>query len=177
MVPVLFIRTTPYMLKFLGSTICIFYKDGPLPASFSFISSFLFKIQLVDEAWQMLGFEPRISGVWSDRSTNWATTPALRCKICLIKWWHHKVLVLPHLRSTFFCANFLESLFSKKLEIINNFAAIKKMESQSGCFSSIPKFHLTFPIVIALIRVEKILLSFHVRNSFRTQNISTYNCH
>ena len=24
----------------------------------------------------MTGFEPRISGVWSDRSTNWATTTA-----------------------------------------------------------------------------------------------------
>ena len=46
-----------------------FFKDGPFPASFSFI--FIFSIvQLVGKILPMLGFEPQISGVGSDRSTN-----------------------------------------------------------------------------------------------------------
>ena len=35
-----------------------------------------FNVQLVDKILPMLGFEQRISGVGSDRSTNWATTTA-----------------------------------------------------------------------------------------------------
>ena len=34
-------------------------------------------VQLIDKILQMTGFEPWISGVGSNRSTNWATTTAL----------------------------------------------------------------------------------------------------
>ena len=33
----------------------------------------------------MTGFEPQTSGIGSDRSTNWATTTALRCAFLLTK--------------------------------------------------------------------------------------------
>ena len=36
----------------------------------------LFALHLVDKILAMVGFEPRISGVRSDRSTNWATNTA-----------------------------------------------------------------------------------------------------
>ena len=42
-----------------------FFNNGPFPAALFF--NFVFSIQLT-------GFEPQISGVGSDRSTNWATT-------------------------------------------------------------------------------------------------------
>ena len=49
------------------------FFNGPFPASFYFcLLSFL----LVFKTWQMSGFKPRISGVRSNRSTNWATTTA-----------------------------------------------------------------------------------------------------
>ena len=52
-------------------------KDGPFPASFSlFLSFFYLNVQLVDKILPILGFEPRISGVVSHCSTNWATTTA-----------------------------------------------------------------------------------------------------
>ena len=41
----------------------------------------------------MSGFEPRISGVESDRSTNWATTTALSSYICYIIIFSHSLLV------------------------------------------------------------------------------------
>ena len=56
-----------------------FLKKLPFLASFSFI--FVFSIQLTVNNVQykclpMTGFEPRTSGIGSDRSTNWATTTA-----------------------------------------------------------------------------------------------------
>ena len=44
---------------------------------FFFIFVVSIVIQLVDKILPMLGFEPQISGVGSDRSINWATTSAL----------------------------------------------------------------------------------------------------
>ena len=58
-------------------TWALFYKkNGPIPASFFLF--FVFSIQLtVNVQYKILpmtGFEPRISGIESDRSINWATT-------------------------------------------------------------------------------------------------------
>ena len=50
-----------------------FFKDGPFAASFSFILIFSI-VQLVGKILPILGFEPQISGVGSDCSTNWAKT-------------------------------------------------------------------------------------------------------
>ena len=44
---------------------------------FLYFSLFYFNVQLEDKISPMLGFEPRIPGVGSDCSTNWATTTAL----------------------------------------------------------------------------------------------------
>ena len=48
---------------------CYFFKDGPL-----FYKQFV--ENLIDKILLMTGFEPRISVVRSDHSTNWATTSA-----------------------------------------------------------------------------------------------------
>ena len=54
-----------------------FLKYGPFPASFFFIFAFsILIVQLVDKILRLTGFEPRIAGVGSNRSTNWATTIA-----------------------------------------------------------------------------------------------------
>ena len=61
-----------------------FFKDGPFPASFiNFVFSIL--LQLVDKTLPMLGFGPRISGVGSNCSTNWATTTAQLSIISLVQ--------------------------------------------------------------------------------------------
>ena len=58
---------------FLGlkTVICIFFKNGPFPASFSFFRFFntVDSKQMFEERLPMAGFEPRISGVRGDRST------------------------------------------------------------------------------------------------------------
>ena len=60
------------------------FKNGPFPVSFSLFASFLFKLQLVDKTLPVLGFEPQISGVGSDHSTNWA---AIITEVwCLQSW-------------------------------------------------------------------------------------------
>ena len=53
-----------------------FLTDEPFPASFSLFLSFLFNLQLVDKTLPMLGFEPQISRVGSNHSTNGATITA-----------------------------------------------------------------------------------------------------
>ena len=66
-----------------------------IPGLFFFIFIFFhFNVQLVDEILSMLGFKLSISGVGSDRSTNWATTIAPKEKKSLGKfldqgqrWW------------------------------------------------------------------------------------------
>ena len=51
---------------------------------FFFIFVFFYcNVQLVDKILPMLGFEPQISGVGSDCSTNWATTTAQTVAITL----------------------------------------------------------------------------------------------
>ena len=82
-----------------------FFNIGPFRASFSFI--FVFSVQLLYSFdsklnFLMTGFEPRISGVGNDRSTNCATTTCsrvltflyrmtltitpCRAKLCIIYW-------------------------------------------------------------------------------------------
>ena len=55
-----------------------FLKNGPFLASFLF-SSFQYTVDIIqmfdiNKFLPMTGFEPRTSGIGSDRSTNWATT-------------------------------------------------------------------------------------------------------
>ena len=62
-----------------SSFLSFFNKNGPFPASSSLFSSFHYTVdckQMFDitKFLPMTGFEPRISGIRSDRSTNWATT-------------------------------------------------------------------------------------------------------
>ena len=57
----------------------IFFLNGPFPASFSLFLSFQFTVDSkqmfdINKFWPMTGFEPPISGIGSNRSTNWATT-------------------------------------------------------------------------------------------------------
>ena len=52
------------------------FKKWANPSLLFFIFSPFYVIQLKDKYLPMLGFEPRISGVWSDHSANWATTTA-----------------------------------------------------------------------------------------------------
>ena len=54
----------------------IIFKDGPFLATFSSFRLFYFNVELVDKSLPVLGFKPWISGVRSDRFTNWATTIA-----------------------------------------------------------------------------------------------------
>ena len=59
----------------------VFLKNWPFPASFSLFSSFQYTVDSkqmynVNKFLPMTGFEPRTSGLGSDRSTNWATTTA-----------------------------------------------------------------------------------------------------
>ena len=59
-----------------------FFKNGPFPASFPLFSSFQYTVDskqmfYINKFLPMTGFEPRTSGIGSDRSTNWATTTAL----------------------------------------------------------------------------------------------------
>ena len=53
---------------------------GPFPPSFSLFSSFQFQFLILLIV--MTGFKQRISGIGSDRSTNWATTTCLLFAIC-----------------------------------------------------------------------------------------------
>ena len=53
------------------------FKNGPTPVSFSlFLSLLNCNWQFQNKLLVLLGFEPQISGVGSDRSANWATTTA-----------------------------------------------------------------------------------------------------
>ena len=70
------------------------FLNGPHPASFSLFSSFQFtetNVQCKYKFLPMTGFEPRTSGIGSDRSTNWAKTtslpPAKHKMLCL---WNYK---------------------------------------------------------------------------------------
>ena len=48
----------------------LFFKMGHIRPLFSLFLTFHFNLQLVDKTLPMMGLEPRISGVGSDRSTN-----------------------------------------------------------------------------------------------------------
>ena len=62
-----------------------FFKDESIPA---YLFIFVFSIvQLVDKILPMSGFELEISGVWSDRSTNWATATARKSKLLIFEFW------------------------------------------------------------------------------------------
>jgi len=66
-------------------------KNGPSPASFSLFSSFQYTVgskQMfnINKFLPMTGFEPRTSGIGSDRSTNWATTTAQMSKFSASKY-------------------------------------------------------------------------------------------
>ena len=57
-----------------------FFLIRPFPASFSLFSSFQYTVDSIqmfniNKFLPMTGFEPRTSGIGSDRSTNWATQP------------------------------------------------------------------------------------------------------
>ena len=58
----------------------LFFKNGPFPASFSSFSSFQYTIDSkqmfnINKFLPMTWYEPRTSGIGSNRSTNWATQP------------------------------------------------------------------------------------------------------
>ena len=55
----------------------LFLKMDHFRPLFLYFCLFSLNAQLVDKILPMLGFKLRISGVWSIRSTNWATTTAL----------------------------------------------------------------------------------------------------
>ena len=77
------------------AVVFIYRKD---PRSFFFIFFFsIFKVQMVDKNFPMLRFEPRISGVGSNHSTNWATTTALNSCVYLSR---QKMLVILHSLAT-----------------------------------------------------------------------------
>ena len=57
--------------------------EMPFRPLFLYFCLFFLNVQLVDKILMMLGFEPLISGVGKDHSTNWATTTAL--PKCLVK--------------------------------------------------------------------------------------------
>ena len=66
------IKTTFFLTKKL-------YKSALFPASFCLFPSFQYSwlyTNVPHKSFPMTGFEPRTSGVGSDRSTNWATTTA-----------------------------------------------------------------------------------------------------
>ena len=74
------------------------FLNGPFPASFSLFSSFQYSvdsIQMFDinKFLPMTGFEPRASGIRSDRSTNWATTTSINF-IFLLTWFQIKLSAL-----------------------------------------------------------------------------------
>ena len=60
------------------SKICFLLKMGHSRPLFSLLSSFQhnWQLQMFDKSLPMTGFEPRISGVGGNRSTDWATTTA-----------------------------------------------------------------------------------------------------
>ena len=63
-----------------GGIVMSFFKNGPFPASFSIFSSFQYTVDSkqmfnIHKFLPMIGFEPRTSGIRSNRSTNWATQP------------------------------------------------------------------------------------------------------
>ena len=71
-----------------------FKKNGPFLASFSLFSSFQYTVDSkqmfnINKFLPMTGFEPRTSGIGSDRSTNWAKTTSqifkLAKTLCLSK--------------------------------------------------------------------------------------------
>ena len=82
-----------------------FKKNWPIPATFFFI--FVFSIYLTENIQYkflpMTGYEPRTSGVRSDRSTNWATTTfRIVCYLLLIS--NRPIMYsLEHLEATNFC--------------------------------------------------------------------------
>ena len=70
------LKSTSLILK----TFCDFsaFFDGPFPASFSLFFFNFQLMQFVGIILPVLGFEPGITGVGSDCSTNWVTTTAQR---------------------------------------------------------------------------------------------------
>ena len=52
----------------------LFFFHLPIDLNRKMLNLFYLKVQQVDEILPILGFEPRIFGVGSDRSSNWATT-------------------------------------------------------------------------------------------------------
>ena len=59
----------------------IFLKNGHFPATFSLFSSFHYRWQYTNILHKCLlttRFEPQISGIWWDCSTNWATTTGIQ---------------------------------------------------------------------------------------------------
>ena len=50
-----------------------YLKNGPYPASFFRLLSTVDNKQMFDKSLPMTGFEPQISGIGGDRSTNWTT--------------------------------------------------------------------------------------------------------
>ena len=67
---------------------CVVFKNGQFPASFSLFPSFQCTVDSkqmfnINKFLLMTGFEPRTSGIGSDRSTNWATQP-LPCPFCVV---------------------------------------------------------------------------------------------
>ena len=67
-------------------SIFFFKKNGPFLASFSLFLSFQYTVDSkqmfdINKFLPMTGFEPWISGIGSDRSTNWATTTSQKQSI------------------------------------------------------------------------------------------------
>ena len=71
-----FDRSLPQTTKQPFNLLLFFLRMGHSQPLFLCFCLFYFNAQLVDKILLMLGFEPRVSGVRSDRSTNWATTTA-----------------------------------------------------------------------------------------------------
>ena len=65
-----------YYIVDIKEKVRLLLKNGPFPASFSLFSSFQY-------SWQ-----PRTSGIVSDRSTNWATTTAHKVRILFVISFH-----------------------------------------------------------------------------------------
>ena len=71
-----FDRSLPQTTKQPFNLLLFFLRMGHSQPLFLCFCLFYFNAQLVDKILLMLGFDPRVSGVRSDRSTNWATTTA-----------------------------------------------------------------------------------------------------
>ena len=73
--------------KTIHKRVHCFFKNGPFQASFSLFSPFQYTVVskqmfFINKFLPMTGFEPRTSGIGSDRSTNWATTTSLKRVHC-----------------------------------------------------------------------------------------------